>query len=330
MGTFLTTPKMSPELAARVEASVTGRPVGKNKMSPKVVAVLRFVGIAGMIGIVVWLFVVRRRAADALEADRNALLAQLHEYTSQATDADRGILRRIETWVAEHSGAYEGDLVDDVLHGDTRSATLARPILYLRGPVEGFKTLQGLADMGQTTFRDAFVLCLFDPPSKATEKTLREAARAVLAPNNDRNKATAHVERFHTARAGLPFFLPPWEESVRSVSDSRELAKMRNQLKRAALDDAIRAMKARLLLVAMDEPKEGNGPTEIDGANKHYVRVMLLDLDTDKVLLRQRKLVDPSWIPTDRRGEHSNGMNSCELGMEIRAAMAGTPAPARQ
>jgi len=330
MPTFLTTPKMDPELAARVETAVTGKPAGKGKMSPKVVAVLRFGGIAAMIGIVVWLVVVRRRALEAFEADRNALLAQLHEQTSQATVADKAIVSRIETWVAEHAGAYEGDLVDDILHGESMAITLARPILYLRGPLEGFKTSQGITDMAQSTFRDAFVLCLFDPPSKATEKTLRDAARAVLSLNNDRNKVTAHVARFHTARVGVPFLMPQWEERVRTLGDSRELAEMRTRLERASLEESVRAMKARLLPDAMGWPKDGNGPPGNAGANRHYVRVMLLDLEENKVLLRQRKLVDPSWIPTDRRGEYSSGMNSCELGMEIRAVMTGTPSPARQ
>lgn len=328
MPTFLTTPKMAPELAARVEASVTGRPAG-GKMSPKTVAILRFFGIAGLLGIVVWLGVVRRQAARALEADRNALLAELHEQTARVTDADRAVLPRIETWVREHAGPYEGDIIDESVRGAGMTTTLARPIVYLRGPVEGFKSLQGLVDMGQTTFRDAFVLCLFDPPPKATEKTLREAARAVLG-NGERVKVMAHVSRYHTGRVGLPFVLPQWEERVRSVDDSRELAEMRNRLKKAALEDAVRAMKSRLLLVAMDEPKEGTGPSEIDGANRHYVRVILLDLEADKVLLRQRKLVDPSWIPTDRRSDHAYGINSCELAIEVRAAMQGTTAPERQ
>ncbi|MBK9265752.1 MAG: hypothetical protein IPM54_38940 [Polyangiaceae bacterium] len=329
MPTFLTTPKMSPELTERVEASVAGRPAGRAKMSPTVVAVLRFVGIAAVVGIVALLVVERRRAVDALEADRNALLSQLHESTAHVTAADKALLPRIEAWVGEHSGDYEGDIVDESLRGEGMTATLARPILYLRGPIGGFKSLQGLADMGQTTFRDAFVLCLFDPPAKATEKTLREAARAVLS-DGERIKVAAHVERFHTARAGLPFLMPQWEERVRTVDDSRALAELRNRLKRVNLEDTVRALKARLFLVVMDEPKDGNGPTEIDGANRHYVRVVLLDLETNEVLLRQRKLVDPAWIPTNRRSEHANGINSCELGMEVRAAMTGSVVPARQ
>jgi hypothetical protein len=328
--TFLTTPKMDPALAARVEASVTGKPVDAAKsVSPRTMAFLRFAGILGAIGIIAWIAIVRRQANDALEADRNSLLTQLHEHSSQATASDKTLLPRIETWVREHSGEYEGDLVDDSVRGENMAATLANPIIYLRGPIEGFKTDRGIVDMAPTTFRDALVLCLFDPPEKSTEKTLREAAKAVLS-GSDRLKKIGHVSRFHTARVGLPFLQPQWEERVKATEDSRQIAEMRRQLKQAALENSVKAMKSRLLLAVMDEPKDGNGPSEIDGANRHYVRVMLVDMEADKVLLRQRKLVDPAWIPTSRRSDYANGINSCELGMEIRAVMTGTAPPSRE
>jgi hypothetical protein len=329
MPTFLTTPKMSPELAARVETSVTGRPAGRGKMSPMVISALRFCGLAGRIGIVVWIVVVRRQANAELEADRNGLLAQLNEDASQATDADKAIVSRIEAWAGKHTGAYEGDVVDDSVRGAGMSATLARPIIYLRGPLEGFSSPKGIADMRDTTYRDAFVLCLFDPPSKRSEKSLREAARAVLL-GGERMNAVAHVTRFHTARVGLPYLAPQWAERVQKTDSSRDLADLRSALKRVSLKEAVHAMKARLLLIAMDEPKDGTAPTEIDGANRHYVRVTLLDLETDKVLLQQRKLVDPGWIPVAKRGEYTNGINSCELGLEIRAVMTGTAPPERE
>lgn len=327
MPTFLTTPKMEPELAARVEASVTGRPAAA-KMSPKTVAFLRFAGIVGFVGMIVWIFVVRRQVANAIEADRNSLLAQVRVFSEQLTEADKKIIPRAEAWVAQRAGDYEGDFIDPAIRGEGMKATFAQRILYLRGPIENFKTAQGITELAQTTFRDAFVLCLFDPPTKATEKTLREAARAISNP--DRAKVMEHVERFHVARVGVPFLVPQWEERVRGIDATRELGEMRSLLKRVNLEESVKAMKARLLLVAMDEAKDGTGPSEIDGANRHYVRVYLHDFETDKPLLRQRILVDPAWIPTSRRSDRAHGINSCELGMEVRAALLGTPAPTRE
>lgn len=329
MPTFLTTPKMSPELAARVETAVTGRQTGPSKLSTRLIAVLRFFGVAAVIGVVVWLVVVQREASAEFEADRNGLLAQLREDTSQATDADKAIVSRIEAWAGKHIGAYEGDVVDETLRGAGMSTTLARSIIYLRGSLDNFDSPKGIAEMGDTTYRDAFVLCLLDPPPKRTEKSLREAARAVLG-GGERLKVAAHVTRFHTARIGVPFLMPQWEERVRTAKKTRDLADMRSTLNRVSLKESVHAMKARLLLAVMDEPRDGISPTEIDGANRHYVRVTLLDLENDKVLLRQRKLVDPAWIPSARRGDYANGINSCELGLEVRAAMMGTDPPVRE
>lgn len=329
MSTFLTTPKMSPELAARVEMAVTGRPAGVDKISPRWTALLRFCGITSVIGAVVWLVMVQREANAEFDADRNGLLAQLHEDSAQATDADKAIVSRVETWAGKHFGAYEGDIIDDSVRGAGMSTTLARPMMYLRGPLDDFSSPTGIAAMGDTTYRDAFVLCLLDPPAKRTEKLLRESARAVLS-GSERLKVAAHVTRFHTARVGVPFLMPQWEERVRTAKKSRDLADMRSLLNRVSLKESVHAMKVRLLLAVMDEPRDGISPTEMDGANRHYVRVTLLDLDTDKVLLRQRKLVDPAWIPSARRGDYANGINSCELGIEIRAVMAGTDPPPRE
>lgn len=332
MATFLTTRKMSPELAARVEAAVTGKPVGRSKASPKLTALLRAGGVAAVIALVAWIAVTRRQSIAELEADRAALLAELHEDASRATDADKAIVPRIEVWAGLHSGAYEGDLVDGALRDEgARQALLARPIVYVRGPLGGFSSTKGIAEMGETTFRDAFVLCLFEPPSKRSEKLLREAARAALA-GGERVKAAAHVERFHVARAGAPLLMPAWEERVRGAEKRRELAELRGELKRASLREAVRVMKTRLLLTVMDEPKDGNGPTEMDGANRHHVRVTLLDMEaeTEKVLLRQRLLVDPAWISVDTRAEYGSGINSCELALEVRAAMTGVAPPAKQ
>ncbi len=329
MATFLTTRKMSPELAARVETAVTGRSVGPSKMSPRLIAVLRVGGIASLIGLVVWLVAVQRQANAEFEADRNGLLAQLHEDSLRATDADKAIVSRIEAWGGKHAGAYGGDVVDETLRGAGMSATLARPMMYLRGPLEDFGSPKGIAGMVDTTYRDAFVLCLLDPPSKRTEKALRDAARAVLV-GGERMKVAAHVARFHTARVGVAFLAPQWEERVRKADKVRDLADMRSMLNRVSLKESVHAMKARLLLAVMDEPRDGISPTEIDGANRHYVRVTLLDLENDKVLLQQRKLVDPAWIPSARRGDHANGINSCELGLEVRAVMMGTDPPARE
>src|SRR5262245_40452904 len=114
---------MSPELAARVEAAVTGRPVGQSKLSPRLITLLRAGAVGVVVVLVVWVAVARRQSIDELEAERKAIIAQLEGHASQLTDADRATVPRIEKWVGQHADAYEGDLVADALRDPSAFST---------------------------------------------------------------------------------------------------------------------------------------------------------------------------------------------------------------
>ena len=330
MGTFLVTPKMSPELAARVEASVRGRPIRvRSKASPGAVILWRTVTLVAIAGLVVWLVLLQRQQHDALDSGRRSLLEQVQRQSGALTERQRTIVVRSEALLARLAGPYEGDRVADELRSSPGLAeVLARPMIYVRGPIAGFASTVGLATLAEASYRDAFVLCLLDPPADRTEKTLRVRARAASA-GGARVAAVAHVERLHSVLAGVPLLLTPWEDRVRQASDAKELAGLREDFLHAHLADAVRAAKARVLLVAMDEPKVGNGPTELDGACPHYARVTIVDLETDAPLLRARKLIDPGWISEDSRVQWSSGIIGCELALEVRADATGIPAPQR-
>jgi hypothetical protein len=293
------------------------------------VVLWRVVALAGIAGLIVWLVLLARQQHDALDSGRRSLLEQLQRQAAALTDRQRTIVVRTEALLARLAGPYEGDLVADELRsGPGLAEVLARPMIYVRGPIEGFSSTAGLASLAESSYRDAFVLCLLDPPADRTEKTLRVRARVALA-GGARTAAVAHVERLHSVLAGVPLLLAPWEERVRQASDAKELAGLRETFLRAHMADAVRAAKARVLLATMDEPKVGHGPTELDGACPHYARVSIIDLETDAPLLRARKLIDPGWISDDSRVQWSSGIIGCELALEIRAQATGIPAPER-
>lgn len=325
MATFLTTRKMSPALAARVEASVRGRPAGQNRASPKLVLLLRVLALGTVVTVVVGVVLMVRARGRALDGERAALVAEVRSYSARLGDKDRGMVPRVEAWVLAHAGDYEGDYVAPELR-DARAlaAAMARPTAYLRGPIESFQSSAGIASAAESSYRDAFVLCLFDPPATRTEKALLRAAAAAFVGGKHLETAS-QVERFHSALVAAPFFEPAWEEEVRAA-DRAALGRLRLAVKRAPLEEALRVLRASLLLTVMDEPKEGDGPTEVDGACRHLVRVAAVDLETEELLFRQRKLVDPAWISSDVRLEYAHGINSCELALELRAALgAATP-----
>jgi predicted RNA binding protein with dsRBD fold (UPF0201 family) len=76
-------------------------------------------------------------------------------------------------------------------------------------------------------------------------------------------------------------------------------------------------------LLALDEPGDQGGPTELDGERPHSVRVGLVDLSTKKVLLRMRRHVDPRWLSASARAELASGIDSCELALQVHKAVAG-------
>ena len=69
MATFLTTSKMDPALAARIEASVRGRDrkAGRSTLAPRLVAVVRFAVVVGVV-VGICSFVLARRR-DKREID---------------------------------------------------------------------------------------------------------------------------------------------------------------------------------------------------------------------------------------------------------------------
>ena len=90
----------------------------------------------------------------------DALLAEVQGHASKVTDADKAMVSRVEAWLPNHSGAYEGDFVADSLRAEGAfAATMARPMVYLRGPLDSF-VRTGIAGIAESTFRDALVLCL--------------------------------------------------------------------------------------------------------------------------------------------------------------------------
>ena len=93
MATFLTTRKMSPELSARVEASVSGRrPGGGSPSAARLVSVLWVGAIALLVIAVSWLYLQRRRARVELEQERSSLIDRVRGESAGLTLADLSLV----------------------------------------------------------------------------------------------------------------------------------------------------------------------------------------------------------------------------------------------
>lgn len=324
MASFLTTSRMDPALAARIEASVRGRKrkPGGPLLSPRLVALVR-VGIVLAIAFVGY-SVAGARRRDRLEIDkaRSSLLDAVRVQSTSLTPEEKTSVVRADSWLVRFTGTYEGDLVADELHAPgALKTTLGRPAIYVRGQLGSFVNPARIAEAAQTSAKDALLLCLMEPPTGKGEKVLLGAVRIAYAGGATMEEHTPNVRRLHEAIVGLPLLMPEWSERVQRSEDPSELAKFRRELDRAPIDRAKQAARASVLVVAMDEPSDGGGPTELDGERAHAIRIGIVDLASSKVLLRMRKLVDPSWISLAKKSEYAIGLDSCGLAFDVAEAV---------
>lgn len=321
MGSLLITSKMDPALAARIEASVRGRrnKPGARRIAPRFVAVARL-GLVLAVAFGIYAFVsVRRRERQEVERSRAALLDSVRAQGASLTPAEKGSVARAESWLVRFAGPAEDDLVTAELRAPgALTALLKREIVYVRGPLGAFRNPARIAEAASASAKDALLLCLVDPPSSRVEKVMFEQVRVAYSGGAVMEQETANIRRLHEAVLGLPLLLPQWSERVRAAEDAVELARLRRELERAPLARAKQAARSELLLVAMDEPSDGGGPTELDGERAHTVRIGLVDLTSEKVLLRVRKAVDPTWISLVRKSQFASGLDGCGLAFDVR------------
>ena len=345
MPTFLTTSKMDPALAARIEASITGRkatPEEGLRSGAKVVrrsaaTTRRLVSIARLVLVVTIVFCTysllafRRESERALVQARASLLETVRVQGESLTPEDLTAVSRAEAWLVRLTGPYEGDHVAPDLRAPGKLAeTLSRPLVYVRGTTDELSRPETIGASAGASTKDALVLCLLDPPSSRAETAVLDKVRIAYAGGWNLESRTPNVRRLNDAIVGLPFLQPAWAERVRGAGDAKQVARLRTDFERAPIDRAKQAATSNLLLAAIDEPGNGAGPTELDGERVHPVRVVLVDLASSEVLLRSRHVVDPSWITAARKATYAIGFDSCALALDVRAdvehAANGAPA----
>jgi hypothetical protein len=319
---FLVTPRMSPELRARVLASVSGRarPGAKQRLSA-LVASLRLFGIVAALSLVALVLHVRQERARQLEQQRAAVLAILRVHGAGLTSDDHKLPEKVEKAVlVQAAPGYGGDWLPAPLRQEgTLAELLSLPTLYLRGPLEVLSRAGGTKQAAAASWTDAFVLCLLEPPDVRTEKALKSKAR--LAMSGRGMDAHSQVQRIAPLLDVLPLLSADWQARVVTASTAAVLSDYRKLVEAAPFRAAVRAAKARQLLVVLDEPGDPKTAAELDGERPHAVRVVLSNLTDGNVELRFRKQVDPGWLSPATRAEYAAGVDSCALALDLREAL---------
>lgn len=323
MPSFLVTRNMSPALAARVQAAVTGTRPGASRRKSRVKALLRALTASFVIAAVSITLHFRQQRAAQLESRRRELSSELTRHRARLDRSDRDLPHRLAAAVAQHAVAtYPGDSFAPQLHDPARlSEALTRPTLYLRGPLEGLAHPARVAELAAGSRKDAFVLCLLSPPEARTEKALRLKASAAYA-QGPSMQLTATIERVAPLLQALPLLEKDWQTRIETAETLPALERLADLVRAAPLAAAVRAAKARQLLLVLDEAGPLTSSAELDGERPHAVRVVLADLGDGETLVRFRGAVDPSWLSDTARAQYASGIDSCALAMDLRKAAA--------
>lgn len=320
MPTFLTSRGMSPALASRVRASVRGASRGQKSGSPRrrlLVAVARVAAVLVVLAVGRSFLAFRLQKTSELDRARAALRDTTRAHAASLSAPQRDVFGRAAGWLAAEAGPYPGDVVDAEVSRTGIDLLAHRTVAYVRGDLGAFRSAAALVEETASNRKDALLACLVAPPAGSDEKTVLARVRDVyLRGVPDAPK----VDLLHAAAEGLPFLAPTWEAKIEAADDVRTVDLLRRAFEHAPIEAAKRVARAELLLYAMDEPRRGSGPTEIDGEALHDVRVGVVDMSDGHVLLRLRKPVDPANIPSTARVVYARGMDSCTLAMSVRAA----------
>lgn len=331
MGTYLTNDKMSPELRARIEASVrAGRPASARLAGPPPVAraALRLVTMTAIVGCIIALGWRWQQDRDQLETARGQLVAEHATATAPLAERAPEKVAAVHRWLAKVSGLYRDDHVATRLRrAGGLDRELSRGALYLRGPQDAIRSGKRRPAAIAESQKDAFVTCLVSPPPSAEEKALIPTVAATYRGTPPSPQRQARIHPLKILLAAQPVLDASWSDALASAASVAELSERRRDLERADLGRAAKAVEAELLVYVIDEPKKPDTPAEVDGAHDHMVRVGIVDLATSKELLRMRRRVEPSWISESHRVDYARGLNACRLAVDVRDALS-PPEPA--
>jgi len=283
---------------------------------------LRVVALTSIVATLVWLVLTKQRADQETETLRAVLVERWQRARQPLSPSELGLSQRLPAWLKQEVQHYPGDLVTERARAPRLKRLLSERITYVRGPLAEMGHRRGLEQSARDSVKDAFVLCLLDPPTDRSEKALLSRAKSAYAAGERMQQSTEHVTRLGDAFLGLPFLDTAWREQVVQAKHHLELERLGRSFELAPIAAARQALESRLLLFVIDEPGAASATTELDGEKPHAVRVGLRDLVTGQLLLRLRRQVDPSGFSDITRAEYARGVDDCGLALDVRKAVA--------
>lgn len=312
MPTFLTTRKMHPELRDRIQRSVSGQTTSGRAERPELRALFRATLLLGIGTLAAFLLLSYREEVRELESARFELKTRLSALKRDLSPDDLELGARIEQLIAREAEVYLGDVQGDL---EGWAPIEPRSAIYVRLSLADAQSAERIEQRSLESRRDALLDCFLDPPRERDEASLLRRVRQVYS------GARPELSSIHPVSSvflSLVYLAPHFEAQVEAATSRRILSQLQSSLTEARLPRLMPALKSHILIVALDEPKEPGVPSEVDGASRHFMRLVVMDTRDSRVLLRARREVDPSWISEQVRFRYALGLDGCRFARDVR------------
>src|SRR5690606_28636963 len=133
-------------------------------------AILRWTGVCLTVTVLCGVALAWQHGAAERESARTSLLDAIVRDTQGLTPRDLQAAERMETLLLKMSGPYQGNLAptpsfsesNASRHADIFDDVFANPAVYIRGPLEAFKSKSRIAEAARESSKDVFLSCLID------------------------------------------------------------------------------------------------------------------------------------------------------------------------
>lgn len=259
---------------------------------------------------------------------------------------------KIESWVVGLAAdAWPGDRIEPgIVLDEIRSSTG----VYLRLRQVDGKQKERIGAAAAASLHDGFTSCFFirkgepDPRTGGPCQNLGDCRPGLLCNEWNICAPPPRPYNLRLAYRAMRVLSPEWVEQLREASSDLAVRVQERDLEGVTKNDVPVAIelltRARYLTIVLDEdPEEGVPPPLGDaGAEpvaqrlqrvRHYARVGVWDLTTDRLLLRVRREASgeavsvgrPRALNAESLAARQRQVNSCSLALAVRAAVAGSP-----
>ena len=282
-------------------------------------------------------------AQGKLLSQKSAVMAKQRAVAHTLIPAVVPYRDRIEAWVQELAGPWQGDRVD-------RSATLGvvqtAPGVYLRLRIDNAREAKRIRKAAEVSLHDGFVSCMFiragapDPSQGPPCKSPGDCAPGLLCNEYDVCSPPPKPYNMRLAYRALRILSTDWTDELHLSNNDLEVRLRERDLERVAHDDVPIAVQmfqtARYFTLVLDEDPKGGLPAPLDKKETeeqrvqrapHAARVAVWEFSSGRQLVRVRREVAARAVPVGERTaeQHSEAsqqrqVNSCALALAVKEA----------